>query len=165
MIDDQAAFINMYIQRLVTEITELTKTRLLLETKEIYKEASITELTKKLEELETLSAKEKDDVAQIWKGALTEKDEEVVKIQHDMADLRRKLDVKTNEAASLVISNSEYVAKIAELRHEKATAEDVIREQREELEALVKKPNSKNPPSDLPLKAIKKKGAYTPSKP
>ena len=162
---EQTDFINMYIQRLVTEITELTKTKLLLETKEIYKEASITELTKKLEELETSSAKEKDDVAQIWKGALTEKDEEVAKIQHDMADLRRKLDVKTNEAASLVISNNEYVAKIAELRHENETRQDVIDELRVEIDGLVKKPNSKIQPSDATYKAIKKKGVYTSSKP
>lgn len=107
-------------------------------------------------------------MAQIWKGALTEKDEEVVKIQnskdeevtkiqHDMADLRRKLDVKTNEAASLVISNNEYVAKIAELRHENETRQDVIDELRVEIDGLVKKPNSKTPPSDVPLKATKKK--------
>lgn len=47
-----ADLVNMYMQRLLKEVDDLTKNRLLLETRISYTESLNVELTKKVEELE-----------------------------------------------------------------------------------------------------------------
>lgn len=50
-------FVNLYIEQILKEVTELTKTNLLLRTHMTHYESVITQLNKKLEEAEKLSAK------------------------------------------------------------------------------------------------------------
>jgi chromosome segregation ATPase len=91
-------FINIYIQHLVKEVEELTKTKILGTAREAFKDTEIGELKEKVEELEKKSIEEKDSTTKTWQLALTEKEEEVSKLQHEMADMRRQLAAKTGEA-------------------------------------------------------------------
>lgn len=50
-------FVNLYIEKLITEITDLTKVNVLLKTHLAYSEQQVATLNKKLEEAERLSAK------------------------------------------------------------------------------------------------------------
>jgi hypothetical protein len=50
-------FVNLYIEKILTEVTELTKTNLLLKTHLAHNDLVIAQLNKKLEEAEKLSAK------------------------------------------------------------------------------------------------------------
>lgn len=50
-------FVNLYIEKLLTEITDLTKVNVLLKTHLAYSEQQVALLNKKLEEAERLSAK------------------------------------------------------------------------------------------------------------
>lgn len=50
-------FVNLYIEKLITEITDLTKVNVLLKTHLAYSEQQVALLNKKLEEAERLSAK------------------------------------------------------------------------------------------------------------
>lgn len=50
-------FVNLYIEKLITEITDLTKVNVLLKTHLAYSEQQVGLLNKKLEEAERLSAK------------------------------------------------------------------------------------------------------------
>lgn len=50
-------FVNLYIEKLISEITDLTKVNVLLKTHLAYSEQQVALLNKKLEEAERLSAK------------------------------------------------------------------------------------------------------------
>ena len=50
-------FVNLYIEKLITEITDLTKVNVLLKTHLAFSEQQVALLNKKLEEAERLSAK------------------------------------------------------------------------------------------------------------
>ena len=50
-------FVNLYIEKLISELTELTKINVLLKTHLAYSEQQVALLNKKLEEAERLSAK------------------------------------------------------------------------------------------------------------
>lgn len=50
-------FVNLYIEKLISEITDLTKVNVLLKTHLAFSEQQVALLNKKLEEAERLSAK------------------------------------------------------------------------------------------------------------
>ena len=50
-------FVNLYIEKLISELTELTKINVLLRTHLAFSEQQVATLNKKLEEAERLSAK------------------------------------------------------------------------------------------------------------
>lgn len=50
-------FVNLYIEKLLTELSDLTKVNVLLKTHLAYSEQQVAMLNKKLEEAERLSAK------------------------------------------------------------------------------------------------------------
>jgi len=86
---DQAMFVNIYIQKMIKEIEELTKTRVLALAKEEFKDLENEELKKKNDELELSIPKEKDEVAQIWKLTLDEKDQECIKLQATIEEINK----------------------------------------------------------------------------
>ena len=86
---DQAMFVNIYIQKMIKEIEELTKTRVLALAKEEFKDLENEELKKKNDELELSIPKEKDEVAQIWKLTLDEKDQECIKLQSTIEEINK----------------------------------------------------------------------------
>jgi chromosome segregation ATPase len=94
---EQHDFINIYIQHLVKEVEELTKTKIMGAAREAFKDVEIGELKDKVEELEASAVKDREEVVKTWQTALGEKDTEIEKINETTTQLRRRLDVKTNE--------------------------------------------------------------------
>ena len=94
---EQHDFINLYIGRLVKEVEELVKSRLLLESKGEFKDAEINELKKKLTEVEETSAKEKDEVALTWQKALDEQEQTSTE---GLSKLKRELEAKNTNLAT-----------------------------------------------------------------
>lgn len=123
---DNTDFFNLYVKNLVTEVTELTKSKILLTTQSGFKDAEIAELKKTISDLETAAATEKDQTTKYWQTTLEEKDQEVNKTQNTIIDLRRQLQVKENNLVNLT-------TKIEELHKEVKNKEDVIANLNEQL--------------------------------
>ena len=98
---EQADFINYYITNLVTEVQELTKTKILSQAKENYKDAELEELRAKIKELEETSASEKDVSTKTWKDTIDTKDQESASLTQTVTDLRAQIEAKNNLNASL----------------------------------------------------------------
>jgi hypothetical protein len=94
---EQHDFVNLYIGRLVREVDELVKSKMLLEARGEFKDAEINELRKKLTELEEVSAKERDEVALTWKTAL---EEESQTSTEQLSKVKRELEAKNTNLAS-----------------------------------------------------------------
>jgi len=95
----------MYVQNLITEVTELTKSKVLLTTEKGFKDAEIGEFKAQIEKLEADAVTDKDETVKTWQTALAEKDAEVASSQETVTDLRRKLQVKEeqfNEQSTVV---------------------------------------------------------------
>lgn len=55
-------FFNLYVERVVTEVTELTKTKMILETRILYTERSLKVLQDRIVELEKELAEKKTSI-------------------------------------------------------------------------------------------------------
>jgi chromosome segregation ATPase len=87
---DEGQFINMYIQNLVKEVEELTKTKIVLDTKLQFVEATNAELVTQAQELAT-GTESRDREIELWKNNATTLEDRTVKLENELADLKTAL--------------------------------------------------------------------------
>ena len=117
---EQTDFINLYVQYLVNEVSELTKNKVLALAKESYKDAELAELRQKMESMEVDSNQARESTMASWKASMEEKDKELENMRQEIAENRRHMNTRENLISSLTNDLSMANTKIDELQAELA---------------------------------------------
>ena len=133
---EQTDFFNLYVQNLVNEVSELTKTKILNQARLEYKDGEIGELRNKITEIEEQSAKDKEDTMKSWQSSLKDKDNELAVVNDNVANMRRQNAAKDatiqrleNELNSLnndVRNKEQIIAELNNQIHELSTRQPKI---------------------------------------